>query len=466
MENVNILILDDERRVRDEIGEFLSKNHFQISKAEKPSEAFKIIENESIDIAIVDIKLPEMDGLEVLKQIKISNPAIEVIMISGHGDMGSVIEALRRGASDYFQKPFRLDEMSQAIFRTKRFIQMHKQLSNYNASVSILSERLYNGLSTPMIGESEAFKKVLDDMKRISTTDNTSVLILGESGTGKELVAHGIHHMSSRRKNLFHSVNCSAITDSLFESEFFGHKKGSFTGAFDDRAGWFEVTNKGTLFLDEIGDMPLAQQAKLLRTLEERKVSKVGTHQSIDFDIRIIAASNHPIEKMIEEKKFRQDLYHRLSTFIIHLPPLRERREDIPILVHHFVEYFAQRMKKNITGVNEKALNRLIKYPFPGNIRELRNIIERAVILCDDKELQLSHFDRISANVDEDLSQNNSYFDLELLEKNTIERALASCEYSKAKASVMLNITWQALDRKMKKWEIPDKRKSQTTDKQ
>jgi DNA-binding NtrC family response regulator len=459
METVNILILDDERRVRDEIGEFLSKNNFQISKAEKPSEAFQIIENESIDIAIVDIKLPEMDGLEVLKQIKKNNPYIEVIMISGHGDMGSVIEALRRGASDYFQKPFRLDEMSQAIFRTKRFIQMHKQLSNYNASVSILSERLYNGLSTPMIGESKAFKRVLEDMKRIATTDNTSVLILGESGTGKELVAHGIHHMSNRSKNLFHSVNCSAITDSLFESEFFGHKKGSFTGAFEDRAGWFEVTNRGTLFLDEIGDMPLAQQAKLLRTLEERKVSKVGTHQAIDVDVRIIAASNHPVEKMIEEKKFRQDLYHRLSTFIIHLPPLRERSEDIPILVRHFVDSFAQKMKKNITGVNEKVLDKLVKYHFPGNIRELRNIIERAVILCDDNELQISHFDRISAKIDEEQLQNDSCYDLELVEKNAIEKVLDLTDFSKAKASTMLNISWQTLDRKMKKYNIPEKRK-------
>jgi DNA-binding NtrC family response regulator len=459
MENISILILDDESRVRDEIGEFLSKNHFQISKAEKPSDAFQIIENETIDIAIVDIRLPEMDGLEVLKRIKKTHPAIEVIMISGHGDMSSVIEALRRGASDYFQKPFRLDEMSQAIFRTKRFIQMHKQLSNYNVSVSILSDRLYNGLSTPMIGESKAFKKVLDEMKRIAATENTSVLILGESGTGKELVAHGIHHMSSRKKNLFHSVNCSAITESLFESEFFGHKKGSFTGAFEERAGWFEVTNKGTLFLDEIGDMPIAQQAKLLRILEERKVSKVGSHQAIDIDVRIIAASNHDVEKMIDENKFRQDLYHRLSTFTIHLPPLRERAEDIPMIVHHFTSEFSQRMKKNITGIHTQALEKLKRYHFPGNVRELRNIIERAVILCDDNELNMSHFDRISVNSEATISAEEFCYDLDFIEKTAIEKALINCDYNRAKASVLLNITWQALDRKIKKWNIADKPK-------
>ncbi len=457
MQNINILILDDERRVRDEIGEFLLKNEFNIWKSELPSEAFMILEKESIDIAIVDIKLPEIDGLEVLKKIKKTYPTIEVIIISGHGDMKSVIEALRSGASDYFQKPFRLIDMSQAIFRTNRFIQLNKQLTNYNTSVSILSERLYNGMSTPMIGESFAIKKVLDDMKRIATTENTSVLILGESGTGKELVAHGIHHLSSRNKNLFHSVNCSAITDSLFESEFFGHKKGSFTGAFDERAGWFEVTNKGTLFLDEIGDMPLTQQAKLLRTLEERKVSRVGSHQAIDVDIRVIAASNQKLDMLIEEKKFRHDLFHRLSTFIIHLPPLRDRMEDIPILVSHFTDYYAHKMKKIINGIQSEALTFLMEYQYPGNIRELRNIIERAVILCDGKKLEMSHFDKINKSNGNIANLNNDIFDLEIIERSAIEKALVSCNYSKTAASLLLNISWQTLDRKMKRWGLIEK---------
>jgi DNA-binding NtrC family response regulator len=456
MENINILILDDERRVRDEIGEFLIKSNFQIFKAEKPSQAFEILEKETIDIAIVDIKLPEMDGLTFLKKIKESNPGIEIIMISGHGDMGSVIEALRYGASDYFQKPFRLVDMSQAIFRTKRFIQLNKKLTNYNTSVSILSERLYDGQSTPMIGDSMAIKKVLDDMKRIAGTENTSVLILGESGTGKELVAHGIHHMSNRRKNLFHSVNCSAITDSLFESEFFGHKKGSFTGAFDDRSGWFEVTDKGTLFLDEIGDMPIGQQAKLLRTLEEHTVSKVGSHQSIKVDVRVIAASNQFLEKMIGENKFRKDLFHRLSTFVIYLPPLRERTEDIPILSVHFMNFFAQRMKKNISSIHPNAIEKLKAYKYPGNIRELRNIIERAVILCDDVEININHLDRLSLEKRSDISPDEQVFDLEQVEKITIVNALKKCEYNKSRTADLLNISWQALNRKIKQWEIKD----------
>lgn len=456
MENINILILDDEQRVRDEIAEFLIKSNFQIFKAEKPSLAFEILEKETIDIAIVDIKLPEMDGLSVLKKIKETNQGIEIIMISGHGDMGSVIEALRYGASDYFQKPFRLVDMSQAIFRTKRFIQLNKKLTNYNTSVSILSERLYDGQSTPMIGDSPAIKKVLDEMKRIAGTENTSVLILGESGTGKELVAHGIHHMSNRRKNLFHSVNCSAITDSLFESEFFGHKKGSFTGATDDRSGWFEVTDKGTLFLDEIGDMPIGQQAKLLRTLEEHTVIKVGSQQSIKVDVRVIAASNQNLEKMINEKKFRSDLFHRLSSFVIYLPPLRERIEDIPALSIHFMNYFAQKMKKNISNFHPDAIELLKAYQFPGNIRELRNIIERAVILCDDKVININHLDRLNLEKGKDIGAEEQVFDLEMVEKITIANALKKCDYNKSRAADLLNISWQALNRKLKQFEIKD----------
>jgi transcriptional regulator with PAS, ATPase and Fis domain len=307
-----------------------------------------------------------------------------------------------------------------------------------------------------MIGDSMAIKKVLDDMKRIAGTENTSVLILGESGTGKELVAHGIHHMSNRRKNLFHSVNCSAITDSLFESEFFGHKKGSFTGAFDDRSGWFEVTDKGTLFLDEIGDMPIGQQAKLLRTLEEHTVSKVGSHQSIKVDVRVIAASNQFLEKMIGENKFRKDLFHRLSTFVIYLPPLRERTEDIPILSVHFMNFFAQRMKKNISSIHPNAIEKLKAYKYPGNIRELRNIIERAVILCDDVEININHLDRLSLEKRSDISPDEQVFDLEQVEKITIANALKKCEYNKSRAADLLNISWQALNRKIKQWEIKD----------
>lgn len=453
MSNLSILILDDEKRVRDEISEYLRKNEFNIFLASCPSEAFAIMEQSAIDLAIVDIKLPEMDGLEVLKITKQKYPEIEVIMISGHGDMGSVIEAMRLGAIDYFPKPFRLIDINTSIQRSRRFIELSRQVSIYNNSISVLSKKLYQDNGSQMIGVSKAIKQVIELMERVSLTDNTSVLITGESGTGKELVALGIHHLSKRNKFLFHSVNCSAITDSLFESEFFGHRKGSFTGAIDDRQGWFETTNKGTLFLDEIGDMPMSQQAKLLRVLEERKVSRVGGNQSIQVDVRVIAASNQQLEKMAEEKKFRSDLYHRLSTFIIHIPPLRDRKEDIPLLTAHFIKVYAQSMGKKIEAVSREVSEMLQYYHFPGNIRELRNMIERAVILCDNRVLELSHFPGFSPKKPQ-LSKAQAVvnLDLEQMEREMIERAMVMAENNKSKAAALLNISWQSLDRRLKKF--------------
>lgn len=455
MENISILILDDEQRLRDEIAEFLVKKQFNVFKASRPSEAFQTLEDESIDIAIVDIKLPEMDGLEVLKKLKKEHDYLEIIMISGHGDMQSVIDAMRLGATDYFPKPFRLTEIEHAIQRTQRFVDLSRKLGAYNKSISILTDKLYKSMGAPMIGESDAMKEVVSMMQKVSQTDFTSVLILGESGTGKELVAHGIHLLSKRNKSVFHSVNCSAITDSLFESEFFGHTKGSFTGAAEDRAGWFEIADKGTLFLDEIGDMPIGQQAKLLRALEEHKVSRVGAHKQISFDVRVIAASNQPLETMAEEKKFRSDLYHRLSTFVIQLPPLRDRKEDLPLLTDYFLQQFASRMNRNVPEMADEASFMLQQYHFPGNIRELRNMLERAIILCDDHVIRPELLP-IMQNKEQTVRvpEKNTNFDLAYAEKVMIENALKFAKMNKSKAAKLLNITWQALDRKIKKHKI------------
>ena len=455
MNDLSILILDDEKRVRDEISEFLRKNNYTVFEASLPSDALLLIQQEHIDIAILDIKLPEMSGLEVLRKIKTINSQIEVIMISGHGDMDSVIESLRSGAIDYFPKPFRLAEITLAIQRSKRFIEMSRQLDAVQSSVKTLSGKLYHENGSHMIGSSRPMMHVVSLMERVASTDNTSVLITGESGTGKELVALGIHYLSKRNNHLFHSVNCSAITDSLFESEFFGHRKGSFTGAIDDRQGWFEAAHKGTLFLDEIGDMPLTQQAKILRVLEDRKVNRVGSQKTIDVDVRVIAASNQQLEKLAEEKKFRYDLYHRLSTFIIHLPPLRERKEDIPLIANHFIQTYSKSMGKKITGLNQEMHDILRSYHFPGNIRELRNMIERSVILCDKGELTTEHFPGIVPRrtlitrrpLDEDL-------DLEMMEQRFIERAMEKAGNNKSKAAALLNISWQSLDRRLKKFDI------------
>jgi DNA-binding NtrC family response regulator len=453
MKQLSILILDDEARVRDEIDEFLVKQNYITYLAARPSEALHHLSNNEIDIAIVDIRLPEMSGLEMLGHIKKKYADTEVIMISGHGDMQSVIEAMRKGAADYFQKPFRLAELNNAIVRTERFLELNTKLKAYNTSLNILSDKLYRQTGKYMIGKSDAMKMVFQLMDKVARTDNTSVLITGESGTGKELVAHGIHYLSKRSKNIFHSVNCSAITDSLFESEFFGHTKGSFTGAIDERQGWFEIANTGTLFLDEISDMPIGQQAKLLRALEERNIRKVGSHQTIPVDVRIIAASNQELEKLLDEKKFRTDLYHRLSTFIIHIPPLRDRKQDIPLLLRHFVHDFGQKMNKKVKGIDKQVIDMLLAYHFPGNIRELRNMVERAVILCDTNGMLMPiHFTIFNKTIRSDNSKQDETYDLIALEKASIVKALEKTGQNKTQASELLNISWQSLDRRIKKY--------------
>jgi transcriptional regulator with PAS, ATPase and Fis domain len=294
-------------------------------------------------------------------------------------------------------------------------------------------------------------------MDKVAAADPTTILITGASGTGKELVARGIHYMSKRKDDYFHTVNCSAIPETLFESEFFGHKKGSFTGADQDKMGWFEIANHGTLFLDEIGDMPLGQQAKLLRVLDEKKVMKVGSHKEINIDVRVIAASNRNLEELVKKHKFRLDLYHRISSFIIEIPPLRERKEDIPLLINHFVKHYVDRLAKSIKYINPAVSQNLQKYSFPGNIRELKNIIERAVILCESEELSWQDFELSMAGKmegEQNPSEDSGEMDLEEMEKQMIIRALKQTGNNKTRAAELLNISWQSLDRRMKKFRI------------
>ncbi|MCB0804829.1 MAG: sigma-54-dependent Fis family transcriptional regulator [Bacteroidales bacterium] len=462
MEKVKILVVDDEQRVRDEIAEFLTENKYDVQKAALPSEAFNILQKNDIHIVILDIKLPEMDGLSVLEIIKDKYPDIEVIMISGHGDMSSVIEAMRKGAADFFPKPFRLMDINLAIQRTTRFINLSNKYKELEKNYSLISSEIQKSIGHQLIGKSKAMKHVISMMSKVANVENTTVLITGESGTGKELVARGIHYLSNRNKQYFHSVNCSAIPETLFESEFFGHKKGSFTGAVENKAGWFEIANKGTLFLDEIGDMPLSQQAKLLRVLEERQVSRVGSHDKIPVDVRVIAASNQELIKMSTEKEFRLDLYHRLSSFVIHLPPLRERKEDIPVLLKYFVDHYCRTLGKEVKKVDPSIEKEFVNYAFPGNIRELRNLIERALIISDNGVLKLSDFQLGSSETVEPPQQitesaptpNELIWDLEEAEKTLIRKALDRSNNNKSKAAELLKISWQSLDRRMKKFDL------------
>ncbi|HHE37838.1 MAG TPA: sigma-54-dependent Fis family transcriptional regulator, partial [Candidatus Cloacimonetes bacterium] len=449
MEKLKILIIDDEKSYREQIGDFLELNNYITFKAELPSEAFKILQKNIIDIVLLDLKLPEMNGIEVLKKIKESHPETEVILMTGHGDMDSVIQAIKLGATDFFTKPFRLIDMQTAIERTSRYIDLQNRLKDIKLSYSVVSRELKEKSGHQMIGNSLAMKSIIELISKVAKTDKTSILITGESGTGKELVARGIHYLSSRKNAYFYDVNCSAVPENLFESEFFGHKKGAFTDARENKSGWFEIAHKGTLFLDEIADMPLTQQMKLLRVLEENKIRRIGSHQEIDIDVRVIAATNQQIEKMVEEKKFRIDLFHRLNSFIIHLPPLRERKEDIPILFEHFVRFYAERMKKPIMNIDKNIFIKLSQYKFPGNIRELKNIAERAVILCERNKLKLNEVIISKTKNKEDFIDTEDLLNLDVIEKQTILKALERTNYVQIKAAELLNISRHALSRKM-----------------
>ena len=457
MESLSILILDDEKVFRDEIREFLENESFTVNAADKPSEAFKILEKLHVDVLILDLRLPEMDGFAVLEKVKQLYPHIEVIMITGHGDMDAVIQAMRMGAVEFFPKPFRLLDMKAAIKRTRRFIDLAHKLNEVNKSFELLSRDLMNNFGYEIIGTSKSIQQVIDLMRKVAQVSNTSVLITGESGTGKELVARGIHYLSSRRDSYFHAVNCSAIPETLFESEFFGHKKGAFTGANEDKAGWFEIANGGSLFLDEIVDMHPNMQSKLLRVLEERKIRRLGAVSDISIDVRIIAATNQNIADLIEMNKFRNDLYFRVNSFEIYIPPLRERPEDIPVLLKYYTDSLSKRMNKKISGVDSKVISAALSYPFPGNVRELRNMVERAIILADGDRLTLNEFTFAGLKpADEELEGAGveEVFDLDEIEKRAIIKALKSTNYVKTDAAQLLNITRQSLDRRLEKHNI------------
>lgn len=455
MKQLSVLVLDDEPRMRDEIEEFLLGKKYVVFTAGSPSIGFEILAKEKIDILILDVKLPEMNGLEMLEKIKATYSELEVIMISGHGDMNTVIEAMRLGAFDYFQKPFRLPEVNHAIERTKRFIILTERLKSTEHKFDLLSKEIQLYFGHDLIGRSAAMRKVVDLMSKVAQSDHTSVLITGESGTGKELVARGIHLLSQRNKQFFYSVNCSAIPETLFESEFFGHKKGAFTDAREDKEGWFEIAHNGTLFLDEIGDMPKTQQAKLLRVLEDRKISKLGSRVEVPVDVRVITASNRDLFSWSRDGKFRPDLYHRLSTFVIEIPPLRDRKDDIKPLLEYYIHYFAEQMGKSIKAIDPELTLRLMDYHFPGNVRELRNMVERAIILCESDRIGWDNFRfSIPKSTEEEkaITLPGDNLDLAEIEKNVIMKALERANHNKSKAAELLNITWQALDRRMGKY--------------
>jgi DNA-binding NtrC family response regulator len=454
---IKVLTIDDEQNFTEEIHEYLQKTGYESYTANAVRPGLAILKKTDIDLLILDIRLPGANGLDVLKQVKEEYPKIEVIIVSAHGDMDSVIQAMRHGALDYLRKPFRHVDFQIAIERTQKFIMLNQKLQVMEEKNSLISQTLSEKIDRNFVGESQKIRHVLDLSLTASQFSDTNVLITGESGTGKENVARIIHYASDRKDHVFCGVNSSAISESLLESEFFGHKKGSFTGAVNDKQGFFEISDGGTLFLDEIADMPINLQAKILRAIEEKKITRVGETHQIASNFRIIAATNHDVDKLVQEKKFRLDLMHRLNTLHIHIPPLRERPEDIEPLLSYFVTDFSVKLNKPDLKVDKKIVPALKQYDFPGNVRELRNMTERAMILCKADMLSMDDFPIKTKSVVLEGGE-VEVLNLQENEIRLIRIALRTFMYNQKKASDALGITRDSLIRRMKKFNIKIKK--------
>jgi two-component system nitrogen regulation response regulator NtrX len=369
----NILLIEDESAIRRVLGKILSEENknYNVSEAADGLEGIELIRDNDYDLVLCDIKMPKMDGVEVLEAMKKIKPEIPIVMISGHGDLDTAVNTMRLGAFDYISKPPDLNR----LLNTVRNALDRKSLVVENKRLKKKVSKNYE-----MIGESELIVIIKNIIEKVAPTD-ARVLITGHNGTGKELVAHWLHEKSDRSKGPFIEVNCAAIPSELIESELFGHVKGSFTGANKDRAGKFEAANGGTIFLDEIGDMSTKAQAKVLRALQENKIQRVGSDRDIKVDVRILAATNKNLKQEIEDKKFREDLYHRLAVILINVPSLNDRRDDIPLLINYFAEKIAKEQGNAAKNFEDKASKLLQEYDWTGNIRELRNVVERLIIL-------------------------------------------------------------------------------------
>jgi two-component system, NtrC family, nitrogen regulation response regulator NtrX len=368
-----ILIIEDEAAIRRVLVKILSEENdtYEVDEAEDGLNGIEKIKKEDFDLVLCDIKMPKMDGVEVLEAVKKIKPEIPIVMISGHGDLDTAVNTMRLGAFDYISKPPDLNR----LLNTVRNALDRKELVVEN---KLLKKKV--GKNFEMIGESDAISHIKDIIEKVAQTD-ARVLITGPNGTGKELVAHWLHQKSERVKNAMIEVNCAAIPSELIESELFGHVKGAFTSAVKDRAGKFEAANGGTIFLDEIGDMSLPAQAKVLRALQESRIQRVGSDKDIKVNVRVIAATNKDLKKEIEEGRFREDLYHRLAVILIQVPSLNDRREDIPMLINHFADKIASEQGTSVKVFSDNAIKLLQEYDWTGNIRELRNVVERLIIL-------------------------------------------------------------------------------------
>ncbi|HUX94457.1 MAG TPA: sigma-54 dependent transcriptional regulator [Bacteroidales bacterium] len=436
---ISILIVDDEDSVRDSLYNWFIEDGYHVECAESAMTALKILESESFDIILADIKMPGMDGLEMLRRIKVLKADSIVIVMTAFATVDTAVQALKDGAFDYVTKPFDPDDLSHLIRNASKQIALAEENENLRNRVVTLES------VEDLIGNSEAMKEVLKDIENVAQS-NSSVVITGESGTGKELVARAIHANSQRRFFPLVSVHCGALTESLLESELFGHEKGAFTGAMYNRKGRFEMADNGTIFLDEIATISTKMQIDLLRVLESKKFTRVGGNKEISSDFRVICATNRDLKALVEKGQFREDLYYRLNVVNIYVPPLRERLEDIPLLVDYFIKKYCTSMNKVPATIESSALKRLEEFNYPGNVRELENMIERAIVVGSGKKIALKDLPLEKSVV------NNSIESLEDLEKEHILKILNKYSWNISRTAKALNIDRVTLYNKISKF--------------
>lgn len=449
----SILVIDDKESMRNMLSKTLEAEGYEVDIARDGEIGLEKTREKRFDLVLTDLKLPKMDGLEVLSSIKDSDPETAVIVMTAYGTIETAVQAIKQGAFDFLAKPFDVDHLNVLIQRALE----NRRLLAENV---LLREELAQSLGfTEIIGKSEKMKEVTRLVKKVTSSD-TTVLLSGESGTGKELFARAIHSLSPRKKEPYVAINCAAIPRELLENELFGSEKGAYTGAVARKMGKFEIAEKGTIFLDEIGDMDIALQAKILRVLQEKRFERLGGTKTLDVDVRVIAATNYDLKKAIERKAFREDLYYRLSVFPISIPPLRERREDVPELADFFIRKYCMEMKKEKKSLSKEALGLMDKYHWPGNVRELENTIERAIILCEGKKILPEHLAiRLPSNAEIRLREGAGLKEVGQhaqaeAEKAMILRVLNQTRGNKRKTSDILKIDYTTLFEKIKKYNI------------
>ncbi len=453
-----ILVVDDEESIREFLEIMLKKEGFEVSLAEDGARAKEMIQKKSYDMVISDLQMPNMNGIELLKFVKDSAPDTVFMMITAFGTTETAVEAMKMGAYDYITKPFKIDEVRLNINNALK--SQNLEVENRTLKKELVKEYSFQNI----IGNSPAMHSIYDLIKRVSQAP-TNILVTGESGTGKEVVAKAIHYNGPLKDRPFVTINCGAIPENLMESEMFGHKKGSFTGAVTDKVGLFEVADGGSLFLDEVGELPITIQVKLLRAIQERIIRRVGATDDMKVDVRIIAATNRNLEDMVAKGTFRQDLFYRLNVINIKTPPLRDRKEDIPILAQHFLKKYNDKMTKNIGGVSVEAMEILKKYDYPGNVRELENMIERTValeggntILPESLPPMVNTMSGRKMASSHEIEVTNDGVDLDKvmgqIEKELLIKAIHTAGGVKKKAAKLLSITFRSMRYRVEKYNL------------